>query len=78
MSKHQNVKTDRKKSIKTSSRLRMISVDQNKVCASHNALLHAVVPSQVCVLQSASSVCRPMQMSPPLAGGGLLHVRVRW
>lgn len=34
--------------------------------------------SQVCMLQSASSVCKPMQMSPPWAGAGLPQVRVRW
>lgn len=42
------------------------------------SFIDAVIPSQTCVLQSASSVCRPIQMSPPLAGGGLLHIRVRW
>lgn len=46
----------------------------------HGPTFHLVfiLPSQVCVLQRASSVCRPMQMSPPLLGVGLVHVRVRW
>lgn len=36
------------------------------------------LPSHVCVLHRASSVCSPMQISPPLAGAGLLQERVRW
>lgn len=39
---------------------------------------YATLPSQGCVLHRASSVCSPMQMSPPLEGAGLLQERVRW
>lgn len=35
------------------------------------------IPGQACVAHSASSVCRPRQMSSPGEGAGLVQERVR-
>lgn len=56
---------------------------QNFCCKAIKSWISNILPippkaSQVCMLHRASSVCKPMQMSPPWAGAGLPQVLVRW